>query len=405
MKRMNPVHRMFTFLLASIMVLCYLPGTAQAASSSEIKGELDKLKQEKAAIQAQIDSVRRQYNATANEIEELVAQKDAVDQEIALVHGQIDNVNSQIMVLGQMIADSQDELDAAQVYLDELNEKHRQRIRAMEEQGTISYWQVLFEANSFTDLLDRMNIVQEIAASDQKRLEEMRTAAQEVLQAQTRMSEEKNEMDADRTELEAMEAYLEEKRTESDSLLRSLAQKQTEYEAQIMASEAVQDSLMDDIAKMQKEYQNAKYKEDLAKLALQGKNPPSDAKWITPVSNYVISSPFGKRNAPLAGASTNHKGLDMACSQGTPIYATRAGTVNIASYQKGGAGYYVSISHGDGFASIYMHMLRYVVSAGQSVTAGQLIGYVGSTGNSTGPHLHFGVSYAGTYVNPLAYIS
>ena len=99
-----------------------------------------------------------------------------------------------------------------------------------------------------------------------------------------------------------------------------------------------------------------------------------------------------------------HNGIDMACPRGTPIYATRAGTVTTASYQAGGAGYYVSINHGDGFSSIYMHMTNYVVSSGQSVAAGQLIGYVGSTGVSTGPHLHFGVSYAGTYVNPMAYI-
>ena len=87
------------------------------------------------------------------------------------------------------------------------------------------------------------------------------------------------------------------------------------------------------------------------------------------------------------------------------IYATRAGKVTAASYQAGGAGNYVSINHLDGFSSIYMHMTNYVVSVGQTVSQGQLIGYVGSTGLSTGPHLHFGVSYAGTYVNPLAYIN
>ena len=107
---------------------------------------------------------------------------------------------------------------------------------------------------------------------------------------------------------------------------------------------------------------------------------------------------------PVLGYYRMHNGVDLACAQGTPIYATRAGTVTRASYQAGGAGNYVSINHLDGFASIYMHMTHYVVSAGQSVSQGQLIGYVGSTGISTGPHLHFGISYAGSYVNPLAYI-
>ena len=149
---------------------------------------------------------------------------------------------------------------------------------------------------------------------------------------------------------------------------------------------------------------NAQYEEKLAKLALQGQNPPSNATWITPVSGYTISSAFGMRIHPVYKYALMHNGIDMACPRGTPIYATRAGTVTTASYQAGGAGYYVSINHGDGFSSIYMHMTNYVVSSGQSVAAGQLIGYVGSTGVSTGPHLHFGVSYAGTYVNPMAYI-
>ena len=94
----------------------------------------------------------------------------------------------------------------------------------------------------------------------------------------------------------------------------------------------------------------------------------------------------------------------MGAPSGTPIYASRGGTVTTAAYQPGGAGYYVNINHGDGFSSIYMHMTNYIVHAGQQVSQGQVIGYVGSTGMSTGPHLHFGVAYAGAYVNPLAYI-
>ena len=161
---------------------------------------------------------------------------------------------------------------------------------------------------------------------------------------------------------------------------------------------------MQEIAAKEKELKEAKYDEYLAKLALQGQNPPSDASWISPVSGYTVTSPFGMRVHPVLGVSRMHNGIDMACAQGTPIYATRAGKVTVASYQAGGAGNYVSINHLDGFSSIYMHMTHYVVSAGQNVSQGQLIGYVGSTGLSTGPHLHFGISYAGTYVNPLAYI-
>ena len=100
-----------------------------------------------------------------------------------------------------------------------------------------------------------------------------------------------------------------------------------------------------------------------------------------------------------------HNGVDLACAEGTPIYASRGGVVSVASYQEDGAGNYVQINHGDGYSSIYMHIIYYVVSTGDYVAAGQVIGYVGSTGLSDGNHLHFGISYNGTYVNPMEYIS
>ena len=169
-------------------------------------------------------------------------------------------------------------------------------------------------------------------------------------------------------------------------------------------SELLQDELMKEIAAKEVELKEAKHDEYLRQLALKGDNPPSNATWITPVSGYRLTSAFGMRKHPVLKVTRMHNGVDMACAAGTPIYATRAGTVTTASYQANGAGNYVSINHLDGFSSIYMHMTHYVVSKGQKVSQGQLIGYVGNTGISTGDHLHFGVSYAGTYVNPLAYI-
>ena len=400
----NPMKTVFAWFLALVMVCSMVPVSASAASSSEIKKELDELKNENKQIQAEINAIQSKYDANASEMQVLVDKKAAIDQEIGLLNNQILNINAQIAAYGQLIADTQVELDDAEDRLAELSRKNKERIQAMEEEGSVSYWEVLFEANSFTDLLDRINMMEEIAASDQRRLDEMRSIAAEVTANQEELSVGKADLEQTRTELDETQAYLEVKRTESDDLLRELIQKQEEFQALLDESEAAQDALMKDIAAKEKEYSNAKYEENLAKLALQGQNPPSSASWIKPVSGYTISSTFGNRLHPVLGYYRMHNGIDMACAQGTPIYATRAGTVTTASYQAGGAGNYVSINHGDGFASIYMHMTNYVVSAGQTVSQGQLIGYVGSTGISTGPHLHFGISYAGTYVNPLAYI-
>lgn len=405
-KRRN--RKAFSFLslmLIAALAFGLLPTPARAATSAEIQKEIDALEEKNAEIQAQIDAIQSQYDANYSDMEAIVAQKNAIDQEMTLLNTKIETTNEQISAYSQLIADTQDELDDAKEELRTLSEQHRERIRAMEEQGNITYWQVVFEANSFMDLLDRINMVEEINASDRRRIEQMRIASDIVNATQQSLEKEKTALEQTRVQLAEDEAALEEKRSESDGILHELEKKAEEYELLLEQSEILQDDLMQEIAAKEKELKEAKYDEYLAKLALQGQNPPSDASWISPVSGYTVTSPFGMRVHPVLGVSRMHNGIDMACAQGTPIYATRAGKVTVASYQAGGAGNYVSINHLDGFSSIYMHMTHYVVSAGQNVSQGQLIGYVGSTGISTGPHLHFGISYAGTYVNPLAYIT
>ena len=405
MNRFKRKKRQALSAVSMVLVLALtLPVPAQASKSADIQKEIDALEAENAELQKEIDAIQAQYDETYSEMEALVAKKSAIDQEMTLLSTKIENTNAQIAACAQLIADTQDELEAAEEELATLSEQYRHRVRAMEEQGTLTYWQVIFEANSFMDLLDRINMIEEINASDRKRIEKMRIAADLVSAAQMNLETEKSDLELTRNQLAEDEAALEIKRTESDDLLVELEAKSDEFEILLAESEVLQEELMQEIAAKEKDLKEAKYEEKLAKLAAQGQNPPSDATWITPVSNYRLTSAFGMRLHPVLKYYRMHNGIDLAASQGTPIYATRAGKVTVASYQAGGAGNYVSINHLDGFSSIYMHMTHYVVSVGQSVKAGQLIGYVGSTGISTGPHLHFGISYAGTYVNPLAYI-
>ena len=405
MRRNRRAYCVISLLLALALTAGALPVPAHAASSAEIQKEIDALEEKNAAIQKEIDAIQSQYDANYSDMEAMVEQKSAIDQEMTLLSDKIETTNQQISAYSQLIADTQEELDKAKEELRTLSEQHRERVRVMEEKGNLTYWEVIFEANSFTDLLDRLNMVEEINASDRRRIEQMRIAADIVSATQMNLESEKSALESTRVQLAADEEALEEKRAESDELLHELEKKAEEYELLLAQSEVLQDDLMQEIAAKEKELKEAKYDEYLAKLALQGENPPSDATWVTPVSGWTLTSPFGMRLHPVLGYYRMHNGIDMACAQGTPIYATRAGKVTVASYQAGGAGNYVSINHLDGFSSIYMHMTHYVVSAGQTVSQGQLIGYVGSTGISTGPHLHFGISYAGTYVNPLAYIT
>lgn len=406
-------------IMAAIMllslVLGLIPAKVSARSSTEIRKQLNALKEEKKEITAQIKEVRGQYNANSDEIDALVEQKNGIDQEITLLHQEVDNINQQIAAYALLIADKQDELDNAQERLDYLNQKNKERIRAMEEEGKLSYWSIIFKANDFSDLLDRLDMIQEINAADQRRLADIAEAAQYVASAQMELAGEKTELEAVRVELDASEVVLEEKRAEADKILTELIAKGEEYQAMLDESEELQDELMKEIAQAEKDLKAAEYKEWLATYVPPTTLPsgtdttpssqaPSSSGWIKPLKSYSITSAFGMRKHPVLGYERMHNGVDMSAPAGTPIYAAKSGKVTTASYQAGGAGNYVSINHGDGFSSVYMHMTRYIVSKGQYVQAGQVIGYVGSTGISTGNHLHFGISYKGEYVNPMRYI-
>jgi len=406
-------------LMAAIMVLSLMlsliPTSVSAASSSEIRKQLNKLKEEKKEIAAQIKEVKGLYNANEDEIEGLVEQKNAIDQEITLLHQQVDNINQQIAAYSVLIADMQDELDEAETRLADLNEKNKERIRAMEEEGKLSYWSIIFKANNFTDLLDRLDMIQEINAADQRRLKEIAAAAKAVEAVKQELAVEKDELKVARLELDEAELVLEERRLEADGILTELIAKGDEYEAMLDESEELQSQLMKEIAQKEKDLKAAEYKEWLATYVPPTTLPsgtdttpsnqaPSSSGWIKPLKSYTITSAFGMRVHPVLGYERMHEGVDMAAPKGTPIYAAKSGKVTTASYQKGGAGNYVVINHGDGFTSIYMHMTNYIVSKGQHVNAGQVIGYVGSTGISTGNHQHFGIAYKGEYVNPMKYI-
>lgn len=405
-------------VMAAIMllslILSLIPTKVGAASSSEIKKQIAALKEEKKDIDAQLKEVKGQFDANYTEIEGIVAQKDSIDQEIQLLHQQVDNINQQVATYSLLIADKQDELDDAEARLEQLQEKNKARIRAMEEEGEISYWTIIFKANDFSDLLDRISMVQEINAADQRRLQEISAVANQVATTQAELTSEKADLEATREELNVAEVALGEKRAKADELLSELIAKGEEFQALIDESEELQSDLMKEIAQKEKDLKAAEYKEWLATYVpttrpsgtdtTPSTQAPSSSGWIKPLKSYTLTSPFGMRLHPIKKKWLMHEGVDMSAPQGTPIYAAKSGKVTTTSYQAGGAGYYVSINHGDGFSSIYMHMTHYIVKPGNYVSAGQVIGYVGSTGGSTGPHLHFGIAYNGSYVNPMNYI-
>ncbi len=396
-------------ILAVVMVFSLagniLPGSVRAASSSELEDQLENLENEKEEADKQLEELRAQMSDNYDEMEAMVKQKDLIDQEIALLYKQMANINEQLSAYALLIADKQEELDAAQARLKELQIQNKARIRAMEENGGLSYWSVLFQASSFMDMLDRLEMVAEIAAADRRCLEEMDKAAKEVSAAKETLEKEQLALQSAREELEALQVTLEERRAKTDELLIRMKAKDDEFHAQAEEYEENISRLEEEIANTNSELEDAKYQEWLATYVPPGGTAGTGSNvggttWLVPCTYSALTSPFGMRWHPVYGGWREHKGVDLAGRSGSPIIASRSGYVSIASYEAGGAGNYVQINHGDGYRSIYMHMTHYIVSVGQYVEAGQVIGYMGTTGGSTGVHLHFGISYNGTYVNP-----
>ena len=425
-------------IMAAIMLLSLIASivpVARAASSSEIRKQINELKEQKKEIEDQIKEVKDQYKQNENELLDIVDRKNAIDQEIGLLHAQIRNINEQLSAFNILIADKQDELDSAEERFEALSRENKERIRTMEEEGAVTYWEVLFKANSFSDLLDRLNMVEEIAASDQRRLAELHEAADEVALAREELAAEKLDLEATKEELDATQALLDERKAEADALLQELLARADELEELQAELEQQESDFLDQIALKEQEYDEAKLAEWLAYMATYTTVPPEttapadgggntnnstgtnqgggnsntnttpgSSSWIRPCSYVMMTSPFGYRTPPTGGASSYHQGVDLAGPAGTPIYAARSGRVTIAGWGNA-AGYYVTINHLDGFSSIYMHLSSYCVSSGATVSQGQLIGYMGNTGVSTGSHLHFGIAYNGAYVNPASYVN
>ena len=405
-------------VLAVIMVLGLvagvLPGLVNAASISELQQQVDRLKEEKKKIDAEIAKLEGKLSDNLDNMTAIVERKNNIDQEVFMLHSQMANLNEQIAAYSLLIADKQDELDVAEERLKQLNEQNKERIRAMEEDGGLSYWSVLFKANNFADLLDRMNMVQEIAAADQRRLKEMSDAAKEVSDAKAALEVERQGLEASKAELTASQETLEAKRKEADKLLAQLVAIGQEYEDLLEKAEADSREIGKDLDSAEEALDEAEYRQWLSTSVPPstsgssgnsgGNSAPGGLTWLRPCNYVAFTSPFGWRKHPIYGDYRFHYGVDLAGPTGTPIVATRSGVVADAAYNWSG-GYYVTLDHQDGYKSQYLHMTHYIVSAGQYVTAGQVIGYMGSTGGSTGPHLHFSIIYNGSHVNPANYIN
>ena len=423
--------------LAALLVFSLLAGIVvmivSAKTSSEIQAEIDALEEKSNEIAQQREALESEIAENANKTLTTVEEKAQVDQEIELTRQSIEVVSEQIHQFSLLIAEKQAELDELEVEQQAMFERYKLRMRAMQERGEINYWYVLLEAESFSDMLSSRTMIEEIAKTDQRMMDELRQLAAEIIAAKESLAGDKAELEGKKAELAEAQELLAQKREESDALLTDLISDRERLIEETEKYEAAEVELSNQIAALEVERTQALLAEWAAAHPTPPSNdnddssddgddsgdnssddtpsyepPPSSSEgFIFPLPSgigVVLTSPYGYRTHPITGNYTMHNGVDLACSSGTPIYASKSGYVTTATYHYA-YGNYVTINHMDGFSTLYGHMTYFVVSEGEYVEQGQVIGYVGSTGYSTGPHLHFTIYYDGSTVNPMNYIS
>lgn len=418
------------------LALAFGPMSTAFAASTD---KLDSLKSQASQLNEQGSSLKNQLSGLQNEADSKLEEKAVLEQQISVLSAQIVNTQALIEEYDVQIADKQVELEDAQQKADEYYQLFLSRFRDLEEQGSVSYWSILFDAASFSDLLDRISFIADVVHYDNQIVDQLQAARQAVADAkadlETNQAEQvqaKADLESQQAELSADEAavdaaiaeinskadvyqsQLDEIKSQADALDEQIAAAQKEYEAQVAAEKAAAEKAAAEKAAAEKAAaekaaQEAANKKNNSSNSSSNSNSSSSSSgsgrisMVWPCASTRVTSEFGKRNSPTAGASTYHKGIDIGASTGTAIYAAASGTVTEAGYSSS-RGNYVVIYHSNGVSTAYMHCSALYVSSGDKVSQGQTIAAVGSTGISTGPHLHFSVIEDGTYVNPRNYV-
>ena len=386
--------------MTSTVVLETMPVQAAAVTQAEI----DALKAKRDAIKEQRQEKQAVVEQLESEKASVVDKKRAMDERNTYTLQQIELNNDEIALYDQMIAEKQLELDDAERLEEEQLERYRSRIRAMEENGNLNYFAMIFKSNNLGEMLTAMDDIGEIMESD-KALKDAYERARENTEAV------KLEYEAYKADIESKQEVLREEQKELEKdieeatklildLEKDLENKQAEYDA-IMAEEDATNAAIDKlVAQLEAERAAASVGSAPSGSAVSG-----TGSFVFPVASYVyISSRFGMRVHPITGEYKSHTGMDIASNQGTAVYACDSGTVVLAQWY-GGYGNCIMIDHGNGYKTLYGHLSVISVSSGQTVTKGDTIGQVGSTGNSTGPHLHLEVYKDGSRIDPEGFYS
>ena len=421
--------QVLVILTAFALVVSQTPLDAYGTTIQQAQDEKEALESKKADLEESIADLEKEKDDIVAYIEKLDQKLNELAQEIDTLKEKISDANGN---LEQIKTDLLEAEETAQNQYDTM----KKRIKYMYENGSQDYVEILLSASSISDLLNRFEYINKINEYDDNLLAQYEATKELIAQKQVEQEEQiaslefmQEQLSVEQDGVEQLSAKKNEQLKKKNAAIASSEEQVSQYESQIEEQEALLEKLLEEERKRQeeeerkrREEEERKRQEELKKQEQQNNSNSSNGnsnnstnnggsnisnnsgfRWPLNVSG-VITSTFGYRDQPTAGASTYHKGIDIAAPTGTAVVASAGGTVTTASYQSA-AGNYIMVYHGNSTYTVYMHLSAIYVSVGDTVSKGQTIGAVGSTGVSTGPHLHFGVNINGSYVNPLNYVS
>ena len=360
------------------------------AQISDAKKERDSL----SSAKTNLEKVKKELEKSKSDLNSYITQLDA---SLTDIQSKIDSLAEQITEKEGQIEKTSKELEEAEMIQQNQYEAMKKRIKFMYERGDAIYIELLIESGSFSEMLNKAEYIEKLSSYDRMKLNEYITTTELITVTKEALEEEKKTLDLAKEEKEEEESNLQ-------SLLKTKSQELSTVQADITDKEAAIKAYEDEI-KAENAVIAALEKEVAAdKAALYSRYTYDGGMFTWPCPNYTrISDDYGMRMHPTLGVQKMHNGIDLAAPAGSAILAAYAGTVVAADYNSS-MGNYVMINHGGGLYTVYMHASALYVSKGQDVSAGTKIAAVGTTGRSTGNHLHFGVRLNGNYVSPWNYL-
>lgn len=373
----------FTLILAFVSEIVYNSHAGAAQTVSSLNSKLSSLDKEKTKIQKELKQIESQKKST-------MTKKAALDKQISVTEQEVETINELISALDVQLKTVTDELSEAQAKENKENDDFLKRLRIMEEEGSVSMLGVILSADSFSDMLARTELISDIVEGDKKLMRALAETRADIEAKKAKIDETRAQQAQAKANLTSKQKSLETQYANANNLLKSLNMEAKEYEKALNEAEKAQEKAKAELKKL---------------LASSGSSSSTyvggDFRW--PTKATYITSYYGSRKDPITKKSSMHTGIDIGAGMGSNIYAANSGTVIVAGWSSKGYGNYVVIDHGGGKSTLYAHMSKIKTTKGAKVAKGDVIGLVGSTGWSTGPHLHFEILINGNHTNPMNY--